>query len=102
MVNKENISEKEFQDLISKDKKIQKDICNYLNIDFNAFRIKAEDEYINGLIADFTLFENNIVKSIVECKGGNIGLTEWVRGIGQIFQYEYFAENKYSKKWICF
>lgn len=97
MVNKENISEKEFQDLISKDKKIQKDICNYLNIDFNAFRIKAEDEYINGLIADFTLFENNIVKSIVECKGGNIGLTEWVRGIGQIFQYEYFAENKYSK-----
>lgn len=97
MDNKDYISEKEFQDLISKDKKIQKDICNYLNINFDTFRFEKEDKYINGLTADFTLFENNIVKSIVECKGGNIGVTEWVRGIGQIFQYEYFAENKYSK-----
>lgn len=97
MVVEKYISEKDFQNLISKDRRIQKDICNYLNINFDVFRFKSEDEYINGLMADFTLFENNVVKSIVECKGGNIGATEWVRGIGQIFQYEYFAENKYSK-----
>lgn len=32
----------------------------------------------------------------MECKGGNIGVNEYVRGIGQIFQYEYFAEQKLS------
>ncbi|MEB2827943.1 hypothetical protein Q9Q37_03390 [Campylobacter upsaliensis] len=32
----------------------------------------------------------------MECKGGAINVTDYVRGIGQIFQYEYFAEKGLS------
>ncbi|WQT44185.1 hypothetical protein KVC87_07370 [Helicobacter pylori] len=53
---------------------------------------------MNGITADFTLFEGNKVRAIIECKGGAIGVSEYVRGIGQIFQYEYFFENHLSLK----
>ncbi|GHP70140.1 hypothetical protein JP0048_01200 [Helicobacter pylori] len=43
-----------------------------------------------ALQPDFTLFERNKVRAIIECKGGAIGVSDHVRGIGQIFQYEYF------------
>ncbi len=51
-----------------------------------------------ALQPDFTLFEKNKVRAIIECKGGAIGVSEYVRGIGQIFQYEYFFENHLSLK----
>nr|WP_231898145.1 hypothetical protein [Helicobacter pylori] len=57
-----------------------------------------EDTCINGITADFTLFERNKVRAIIECKSGAIGVSEYVRGIGQIFQYEYFFENHLSLK----
>ncbi len=40
--------------------------------------------------------------AIIECKGGAIGVSEYVRGIGQIFQYEYFFENHLSLKNYAF
>ncbi|GAA8304130.1 hypothetical protein HpKG86_01240 [Helicobacter pylori] len=52
-----------------------------------------EDAYINGITADFTLFERNKVRAIIECKSGAIGVSEYMRGIGQIFQYEYFLKT---------
>ncbi|WP_238984717.1 hypothetical protein [Helicobacter pylori] len=42
--------------------------------------------------------KKNKVRAIIECKGGAIGVSEYVRGIGQIFQYEYFFENHLSLK----
>ncbi|GHR28706.1 hypothetical protein JP0095_01540 [Helicobacter pylori] len=51
-----------------------------------------------ALQPDFTLFERNKVRAIIECKGGAIGVSEYVHGIGQIFQYEYFFENHLSLK----
>ncbi|GHQ73924.1 hypothetical protein VN0405_01240 [Helicobacter pylori] len=53
-----------------------------------------------ALQPDFTLFERNKVRAIIECKSGAIGVSEYVRGsgIGQIFQYEYFFENHLSLK----
>ncbi|GHQ07391.1 hypothetical protein VN0274_04530 [Helicobacter pylori] len=86
--------EKDFQDLIASN--IQKDICSVL--DYKDFKLLREDAYINGITADFTLFERNKVRAIIECKGGAIGVSEYVRGIGQIFQYEYFFENHLSLK----
>ena len=64
--------------------------CNYIFI--------HEDSYPNGLIADFTLKQNNKVHAIIECKGSRIGVNDYVRGIGQILQYQYFAENRLSTK----
>ncbi len=80
--------EKDFQDLIASNSNIQKDICSVL--DYKDFKLIREDTYINGITADFTLFERNKVRATIECKGGAIGVSEYARGIGQIFQYEYF------------
>ncbi|WP_154469846.1 hypothetical protein [Helicobacter pylori] len=90
--------EKDFQDLIASNNNIQKDICSVLEMDYKDFKLLREDTYINGITADFTLFERNKVRAIIECKGGAIGVSEYVRGIGQIFQYEYFFENHLSLK----
>lgn len=90
--------EKIFQDAIFENENIKKDICACLNIKYNDSKFIREDTYINGITADFSLLENNIIKAIIECKGGKINVTDYVRGIGQIFQYEYFAEQKLSSK----
>ncbi|ANH46203.1 hypothetical protein AA976_07785 [Helicobacter pylori] len=90
--------ERDFQNLIANNTNIQKDICFILEIDHKDFKLLREDTYINGITADFTLFEKNKVRAIIECKGGSIGVSEYVRGIGQIFQYEYFFENTLSLK----
>ncbi len=90
--------EKDFQDLIASNNNIQKDICSVLEMDYKDFKLLREDTYINGITADFTLFERNKVRAIIECKGGAIGVSEYVRGIGQIFQYKYFFENHLSLK----
>ncbi|GAA9009253.1 hypothetical protein BTM285_05710 [Helicobacter pylori] len=83
--------EKDFQDLIASNNNIQKDICSVL--DYKDFKLLREDTYINGITADFTLFERNKVRAIIECKGGAIGVSEYVRGIGQIFQCKYFLKT---------
>ncbi len=94
--------EKDFQDLIASNNNIQKDICSVLEMDYKDFKLLREDTCINGITADFTLFERNKVRAIIECKGGAIGVSEYVRGIGQIFQYEYFFENHLSLKNYAF
>ena len=63
------------------------------NIDF-----VHEDQYPNGLYADFTIKRNNCVVAILECKGSDIGVNDYVRGIGQILEYQHFADNKMSLK----
>ncbi|GAA9056984.1 hypothetical protein Taitung242_01910 [Helicobacter pylori] len=90
--------EKDFQDLIASNNNIQKDICSVLEMDYKDFKLLREDACINGITADFTLFERNKVRAIIECKSGAIGVSEYVRGIGQIFQYKYFFENHLSLK----
>ena len=57
-----------------------------------------EDTYINGITADFTLIDNNEIKAIIECKAGDIGVTDYVRGIGQSLQYEFFYEKNISPR----
>ncbi len=64
----------------------------------NDYQFVHEDEYINGIWADFTIIDNDKIRAIMECKGGQIGVTDYVRGIGQVFQYEYFAEKNISHK----
>lgn len=87
------LREAEVQTLVKTNKTIQKDIASICNLS-DSFTLKAEDEYINGITADFTVIDDNKIKAIIECKGGQINVTEYVRGIGQLFQYEYFYEQK--------
>lgn len=81
---------------ILENRRVQMDINNILNIDNVTF--KHEDRYINGIIADFSLISNGNIEAIIECKGGRINVTDYVRGIGQVFQYEYFYENGISPR----
>ena len=94
---KKFISEKEVQDLIEHNIVVQEGIKSLLNLKDTAEFI-PEDKFINGMQADFTVVQENTIKAIIECKAGNINLTDYVRGIGQLLQYEYFSENKIPHK----
>lgn len=83
--------EAEVQDRVKNDETIRNGLLNICNLSQD-FSLKPEDEYINGITADFTIIDNNKIKGIIECKGGQINVTDYVRGIGQLFQYEYFKE----------
>jgi hypothetical protein len=93
----ESLSEKKVHDLIIASPLVQDGIRNILGIDFD-IRFVHEDEYINGLIADFTIIANDEIVGIMEVKGGNINVTDYVRGIGQLFQYEYFHVKNISPR----
>jgi hypothetical protein len=84
-------------DLILHNHEVRTGINNILSLSNNTQYIH-EDTYINGITADFTLIENNQIKAIIECKAGNIGVTDYVRGIGQSLQYEFFYEKNISPR----
>lgn len=94
--------EKDFQDLIFTNNNIKNDICRQLEIEDDVDFIR-EDTYINGITSDFTILSNKrVVKGIIECKGSDIGITDYVRGIGQIMQYRYFVNENMSSKGYSF
>lgn len=102
VLNTELIKEKEFQDIINNDEIIQKGIAESI---FNNTHVSVlfdkETEYINGITSDFTLLNSdNEILSILECKRPDIGVTEYVRGIGQLYQYEYFFKKNILPKKI--
>lgn len=92
------MEESELHNLIINDNKVQKYILSLLNMADCNYVFIHEDSYPNGMIADFTLKQDNKVHAIIECKGSRIGVNDYVRGIGQILQYQYFAENHLSTK----
>ena len=85
-------------DIIIKNTDVQKDICTLIDANFDKSKFIHEDTYINEITADFTIKEENCVKAIIECKGSNISVTDYVRGIGQVMQYENFISKKLSTK----
>ena len=85
--------EKEVHQIIIDDENIKKDLANILDIDYETMQLKHEDQYINLMYADFTVLSNNKIRAIIEVKGGNINVTDYVRGIGQLYEYEYYKEN---------
>jgi hypothetical protein len=90
--------ENKVHDLIINDMAIQYGINNILSISNTDTKYIHEDTYINGITADFTVIENDKIRAIIECKAGDIGVTDYVRGIGQSLQYEYFYEENISPK----
>jgi hypothetical protein len=96
---KDRVREAYVHNLIINEESVQDDIMNILNIqNKTSFELIHEDKYINGITADFTLKHNNKIRAIIECKAGDIGVTDLVRGIGQVLQYEYFFEKNISSK----
>ncbi len=88
----ERMREREFQEKIYNSAEIQENLVTALDIDQNNFLFKREIEFVNGITSDFiiTNTETNQMQAIIECKRADIGVTEYVRGVGQLFQYEHF------------
>lgn len=85
--------EKEVHQILIDNKEMQQDLANMLNIDYETMELIHEDQYINLMYADFTILSNKKIRAIVEVKGENINVTDYVRGIGQLYEYEYYKEN---------
>ena len=93
--------EKAVHQLIIDSENIKRDLANILNIEYETMELVHEDQYINLMYADFTVLSCGKVRAIIEVKGGNINVTDYVRGIGQLYQYEYYKENKAAGKEYC-
>ena len=101
MCSSVDILEKEFQDIINNSDEIKKGISEILldKKEVDNANYEKEVEYINGITSDFTITDGQFrLLSTLECKRADIGVTEYVRGIGQLFQYEYFFEQKISPR----
>lgn len=85
--------EKEVHQIIMDNEKVKRDLANLLDIDYETMELIHEDQYINLMYADFTILSNKKIRAIVEVKGENINVTDYVRGIGQLYEYEYYKEN---------
>ena len=73
---------------------MQKYIIDSLGHTYHGYeRFVPEVKYINGITVDFKIVRDNEVLALVECKSGAINVTDFVRGIGQLLQYEYFSEE---------
>lgn len=100
IIEQDKIRESYFHDLVKSNNSIKQNLLSILGLsdDLSKLNLIHEDRYINGIIADFTLVYNNKIRAIIECKAGDIGVTDYVRGIGQILQYEHFKEKDISSK----
>lgn len=88
--------EKTVHQLIIDSDNIKRDLASILNIEYETMKLVHEDQYINLMYADFTVISSGKIRAIIEVKGGNINVTDYVRGIGQLYQYEYYKENNVS------
>lgn len=91
------MKESELVDLIKTNKSLQNqisDICGFSN----SFELVNEDRFINGITVDYTVLIDGKISALIECKGDDIGVTDFVRGIGQIMQYKYFFNQNIDPK----
>lgn len=90
------MAEKDIQHYLATNKNAQKSLKNILGIEEDNIEFKREESFINGITVDLMVHskENKNIYSLIECKGTNINVTDYVRGIGQTLQYEYFYEEK--------
>ena len=87
-----------FHELLIDNQEVRNSVLNALNIKDYSYEFVHEDQYPNGLYADFTVKKGNVVKAILELKGSDIGVNDFVRGVGQVFEYQHFADSNMSIK----
>ena len=89
--------ESELVDIIKDSRNIQTQIAEICDFEKN-FELVNEVRFINGITVDFSVIVDGKIVALIECKGDDIGVTDYVRGIGQIMQYNYFFENNIDPK----
>jgi hypothetical protein len=99
VLERDELRENFVHDMIIGERDVQNDIMSILNLsDFSKMELIHEDKYINGITADFTLLYDKAIRALIECKAADIGVTDYVRGVGQVLQYEYFCDEQISPK----
>lgn len=82
------------QELIRDRDDVKKYIIDILGFKYDGSeKFSREIKFINGITVDYRVIKDNKVIALIECKSGGIGVTDYVRGIGQLLQYEYFFEK---------
>ncbi len=94
------MEEKRLQDIIKNNEyDAQKQICQILNIeDESGVEFCAEDQFPNNVFVDFTVRKGTTVYGLIETKGSNIGITDYLRGIGQVDCYSNYIKCNVSLK----
>ena len=91
------MKESELVDIVKNNKNLRHQLAEICDFDKD-FQLVNEDTFINGITVDFTVLVEGRIVALIECKGDDIGVTDYVRGIGQIMQYNYFFRNKIDPK----
>lgn len=91
-----SMEEKTLHDIINSNKNVQEAILLALGGNTDAYSFISEDQYPNGIYVDFTVKNKDKVSFILELKGDDIGVTEYIRGIGQVYEYQHFIDKKMS------
>ena len=55
--------EKEVHQILIDNIDMQRDLANILNINFDTMELVHEDQYINLMYADFTVYSNNKIRN---------------------------------------
>ena len=92
---KQILEESEVQFRISDNQIVQDGIKNALGIDGDTTFIR-EDSYINGITADFTVTIDDEIKAIIECKAGNINVTDYVNSRRECIIKDLLETNNYE------
>lgn len=92
--------EEKLHNLIKNNADEQRKLCDALGIDYDNCRIEfvSEDQFPNSMYVDLTILVNGNVKALIEIKGDDIGINDFVRGTGQIFQYQHFIDLRETVK----
>jgi len=91
-------SEKYVQNQVINNSNLQKYILDNLGIEqSNSIKFTKGLSYANRILPDIKISKANEVLALIECKGAKINVTDYVRGIGQLLQYEYFYENNITE-----
>tara|TARA_X000000950_G_C13840124_1_gene629840 strand:+ start:361 stop:1476 length:1116 start_codon:yes stop_codon:yes gene_type:complete len=91
-------SEKYIQNQVINNKSLQKYIIDSLNIKYeDSIKFSKGLTYDNRILPDIKISKGDEVLALMECKGANINVTDYVRGIGQLFQYEDFFERNITE-----
>ena len=78
---------------------IKQYLAQHLNY-FDDFSVMSEQKIFYGLKVDKVILDKNQkFLSLIECKG-DVGTTEYVRGIGQILQYRTQAKRSLEIEWL--
>jgi hypothetical protein len=91
-------SEKYVQNLIINRRDVQEHIIERLNLEYDSsIKFTKGLSYDNKMLPDIKILRKNEILALIECKGPKINVTDYVRGIGQLFQYEHFFENNITE-----